>query len=123
LYGQLGDGTQTAKMQVTTTTTFSDWTDVAAGDIHTCGIRANGTMWCWGHGDGGQLGLGTVPYASPSPMQVGTATTWASVVAGNHHTCALQTDGSRWCWGENGVGSLGDGQAWVPGFVVVANGL
>jgi alpha-tubulin suppressor-like RCC1 family protein len=30
------------------------------------------------------------------------------IAAGSLHTCAVKTDGSVWCWGQN-VGDLGDG--------------
>lgn len=33
----------------------------------------------------------------------------SSVVTGNLHTCALDTEGRAWCWGENENGQLGDG--------------
>src|SRR5690606_26527457 len=33
------------------------WQQVAAGERHTCGIRENGTLWCWGDNFRGQLGL------------------------------------------------------------------
>ena len=43
-------------------------------------------------------------------MQVsGNATDWAAVSAGLYHTCAVKTDGTVWCWGDNRQGQLGDG--------------
>jgi len=30
------------------------------------------------------------------------------VTAGGAHTCALKTDGTLWCWGQNDYGELGD---------------
>jgi alpha-tubulin suppressor-like RCC1 family protein len=35
--------------------------------------------------------------------------TWASVAAGSSHTCALATNGTLWCWGDNSYGQLGTG--------------
>ena len=40
---------------------------------------------------------------------MGSATTWASVVAGNNFVLALRQDGTPWGWGNNGIGQLGDG--------------
>lgn len=34
---------------------------------------------------------------------------FASVAAGERHTCALTVRGQAWCWGENVAGGLGDG--------------
>ncbi|MFZ8804314.1 MAG: MopE-related protein, partial [Candidatus Calescibacterium sp.] len=31
------------------------------------------------------------------------------VSAGSYHTCAIDTNGSLWCWGDNWYGQLGDG--------------
>jgi alpha-tubulin suppressor-like RCC1 family protein len=30
------------------------------------------------------------------------------VSAGSYHTCAVKTTGTLWCWGNNGLGQLGD---------------
>ena len=85
------------------------WTAVAAGELHTCGIRVDQTLWCWGRNDLGELGLGTDELELDVPAQVG-ADTWASVSAAGEHTCGVKTDGTGWCWGENATGQLGDGQ-------------
>lgn len=74
------------------------WTPgrIAAGRAHTCVIAADGTVWCWGHNDDGQLGDGRdVP--SRKPVQVQGIEAAKSLAAGG--TCAVRRDGSVWCWG------------------------
>jgi alpha-tubulin suppressor-like RCC1 family protein len=90
-----------------TQVTGTDWTAVSAGFYHTCALKTDGTLWCWGDNTSGQLGLGT---ASTTPGQVTAGTApWTVVTAGQSHTCALQADGTLWCWGENADGQLGIG--------------
>jgi alpha-tubulin suppressor-like RCC1 family protein len=86
------------------------WTQIAAGDFHTCGIRTGGTLWCWGDNLFGQLGIAV--YAGedrPRQVTIPAPGGWASVTAGYGHTCATRTDGTLWCWGQNYFGQLGIG--------------
>jgi len=86
------------------------WASVSAGNRHTLAIRPDGTLWAWGNNSSGQLGDGTTT-TRLSPVQIGTATNWASVAigSGGHHTLAIRTDGTLWAWGENMTNQLGDG--------------
>jgi len=86
----------------------SKWSSVSAGFKHTCGIKTNGSLWCWGLNNVGQLGLGDTTERH-APTQVGTNTDWASVAAGDTYTCGLTSDGTRYCWGNNGSWQLGLG--------------
>ncbi|HEY6559479.1 MAG TPA: hypothetical protein VI072_19485 [Polyangiaceae bacterium] len=88
--------------------------DVATGAYHTCVLKMNGTLWCWGHNDYGQLGDGTTTSRSV-PVQVASLGTGViAVAAGGSHTCARKRDGTLWCWGENYYGELGDGTTESP---------
>jgi len=80
---------------------------VDAGDAHGCATR-DGTLYCWGRGADGRLGLGDTDDRD-SPTRVGGDTNWLAVATGVAHTCALKSDGGVWCFGSNAVGQLGQG--------------
>jgi alpha-tubulin suppressor-like RCC1 family protein len=109
--GELGLGADETADRITSPAPVDsalEWQDVSAGEHFTCGIAADRTLWCWGHNDVGQLGLGdTLP--RPSPARVGTAADWVAVAAGRHHACAVRAGGGLFCWGDNADGQLGVG--------------
>ena len=85
----------------------TDWSDVSAGDGFTCGVRFDGTLWCWGRNTGHQLGPDSDAQIR-HPIQVGSDTDFARVDSGQQFSFALKQDHSLWCWGLN-VGSPNDG--------------
>src|SRR5690606_42106896 len=44
-----------------------------------------------------------------SPVQIGTATNWALISAGENYSLALKSDGTLWAFGVNWDGQLGTG--------------
>lgn len=86
------------------------WIGASAGDRHTCAIRSDGRLFCWGANNYGQLGLGEAsPDAGIVPEVVAGEALWSAVAVGEYHSCGIQEDGSLWCWGRNLNGQLGDG--------------
>jgi alpha-tubulin suppressor-like RCC1 family protein len=81
---------------------------VSSGHFHTCMVRRDGSAWCWGSNVQSQLGDGTTTDSHVPTLVTGLDSGVASIAAGLDHTCALKTDGSVWCWGDNGHGQLGD---------------
>ncbi|HTQ04992.1 MAG TPA: hypothetical protein VMI54_14105 [Polyangiaceae bacterium] len=79
----------------------NDWSYVSAGDGATCGIRLDGTLWCWGRNTGGQLGGASTQIQVRRPLQVGADTDWLRVESGQQFSFALKQDHSLWCWGTN----------------------
>ncbi|TNF26796.1 MAG: hypothetical protein EP329_20615 [Deltaproteobacteria bacterium] len=106
--GQVGDGTTTTRIAPTQVGVDADWGAVAVGGLHSCAIKQDGTAWCWGDNLRGQLGDGTTVDRG-APVQVGSDADWAALSAGDSTTCGLRTDQSVWCWGLGTSGQLGDG--------------
>lgn len=65
--------------------------------LHVCGVRTDGTAFCWGNNSDGQLGDGT---QNPSrvPVNVMGVTDALEITAGGSHACARRTSG-LFCWG------------------------
>jgi alpha-tubulin suppressor-like RCC1 family protein len=93
-----------------------DWVKLVAGDMHFCALANDRSLWCWGHGDEGQLGLPLVQ--RNAPHRIGTAG-WRDISAGDHFTCGIHDDGTRQCFGANESGQLGNAAAWQPKFAIV----
>jgi alpha-tubulin suppressor-like RCC1 family protein len=85
------------------------FTQVSAGDGHTCATSQTGVAWCWGANASGQLGRGaTSTTGRPDTVRAGS-TTFRQLSAGGAHTCALDQNGVAYCWGRNVEGQLGTG--------------
>ena len=89
---------------------------ILAGSRHACALMMDGVAWCWGDNTYGQLGDGTTTRRLVPTQVAGIGPGVASIIPGGfysmasyHHTCAVKTDGSAWCWGANLRGQLGDG--------------
>jgi len=80
------------------------------GYTHACAVTAAGDAWCWGDNWTGQVGDGSFE-ARPAPVKVERPAggAWVDVGVGILHTCALTDGGEAWCWGDNSVGELGNG--------------
>jgi alpha-tubulin suppressor-like RCC1 family protein len=108
-YGQLGDNTRISRSSPVQIGTDATWSQLSKGPraAHVNAIKTNGTMWSWGRGDFGELGLNDIIYRS-SPVQIGTLTTWSKVAAGGLYSIAVKTDGTLWSFGYNAQGTLGN---------------
>src|SRR6185369_7876571 len=80
-----------------------------------CAILEGGTLKCWGRGDLGALGLGSILSTQVAPKEVPSVNLGGhralQVATGLEHTCAILDDGSMKCWGANSYGQLGLGDA------------
>ena len=76
------------------TTADPQTTAISAGPHHSCAIRSDSTIVCWGDNRYGQ--------ADPP------AGRFTAVTAGTLHTCAIKADSTIVCWGYNSFGLYGD---------------
>ena len=80
---------------------------IALGASHTCALKPDNTVVCWGYNGRGALGNGSLTSQS-IPTAVPGLTGVTAISSGGEHTCALKGDRTVVCWGSNASGQLGD---------------
>jgi alpha-tubulin suppressor-like RCC1 family protein len=82
---------------VTTFAGGTNWKQVSCGGAHTAAIKTDGTLWVWGYGPYGSLGIDAVsgPYGIPIILTPVTTfaggTNWKQVSAGFFDTAAIKS--------------------------------
>jgi len=79
---------------------------VLVGGSHSCSLRSDGVMVCWGANVQGQLGDGSRTSRVLPNLEV-QGNRFASAASGVSHVCALSLDGQAFCWGQNDQGQIG----------------
>jgi hypothetical protein len=108
-FGQLGNNTIDVSV-ITPITTFaggSNWKQIEIGYRRAGAIKTDGTLWVWGRGLNGELGINlTQNRLTPVQTFVG-GNNWKHIRFGTYFATALKTDGTLWTWGSNVSGQLG----------------
>ena len=116
--GELGDGT-TADSSVPVAVDASGvlagktLTQITAESDHTCAVDSTGAAYCWG--DNSKANSATAPRPTPAsrwpwiPAASWPARPLTQITAGTENSCALDSAGAAYCWGNNAFGQLGDG--------------
>ena len=115
-FGQLGSGQTSEELEESAVPVqVADITDakaIATAQWHSCALREDGTIACWGDNDSGLLGSGHTSEEleeSAVPVQVADITDAIAIAIGKWHSCALREDGTIACWGsDNGLGRFGE---------------
>jgi alpha-tubulin suppressor-like RCC1 family protein len=121
-WGALGDGSLTSSRVPVAVAGGHVFESISVGAEFTCGIVRAAGAYCWGFAGDGRLGDdpadspnclvngggGGIPCRTiPAPVPGGRGFTM--IAAGGAHACAVDTDGTSWCWGANLFGQLGVG--------------
>lgn len=97
-YGQLGVGRDAPSSAVPVKVTgLENVVSLSAGTQHTCALRKDGTIACWGFNEWSV------------PATVSSSYRFVAAAAGATHHCAVTDQGDVQCWGSNVDGQLGDG--------------
>src|SRR5262249_37967724 len=83
---QVGGGNTWAAVSTSRLTTV--------GNPHTCAVRTDGTLWCWGYANWAVLDITAQEGYLIPPTRVGVASTWSRISSGERADCATQADGS-----------------------------
>ena len=108
-FGQLGNGTTTARLTPGAVPGLTNIVQLDGGREHVIALTAGGQVETWGHNTYGQIGSGRVGGQQNSPIVVPGLSGVTAVAAGHYGSMALRSDGSIWTWGFNATGQLGDG--------------
>ena len=87
------------------------FTAIAAGELHSLALDADGNAWAWGYDGNGQLGDAGTSSSQDAPVAVDMpdGVSFTAIAAGSGHSLALDTNGNAWAWGYDVFGQLGDG--------------
>jgi alpha-tubulin suppressor-like RCC1 family protein len=111
--GQLGNGNTTAKnipirVKADATNDLANVVALSAGANHTCALKADHSVVCWGANEDGQLGDNTTTNRSyPVAALSASASNALALSAGGSHTCVASLNGTVQCWGAGNSGQLG----------------
>jgi alpha-tubulin suppressor-like RCC1 family protein len=73
---------------------LSDIISISSGAFHTCALRKDSSLWCWGWNEFGQLGDRTYKNKNLADKIFPKV---SKVSSGAFHTCAVMKDASLWC--------------------------
>jgi alpha-tubulin suppressor-like RCC1 family protein len=116
--GAVTDPSSVGPIQITTNPDLLV-TELATGASHVCARLSDGSAVCWGGSAYGALGYGNIESigddeqpSSAGAVSVTTSpgVTVTQLAAGSDFTCALLSDHSVKCWGDNRLGELGNGK-------------
>ena len=108
--GGLGNGnsndTFSTPVQIGSDTT---WLTLSSSYGHVLAIKNDNSLWVWGQGSSGELGLGATSRVFTPTNLFSQGDVWISCSAGNSYSLAITASGNLHSWGNNSSGQLGLG--------------
>jgi alpha-tubulin suppressor-like RCC1 family protein len=111
-FGQMGNSFTTPSNLVPVDALLPDLAGIFAGGLSYCSfaLHTNGIVSAFGRNDNGELGLGdTTNRVSPVNYGQGIGSV-LEVRGGEWHSCALLSNESVWCTGNDEFGQIGNGE-------------
>lgn len=111
--GQLGNGgNENSSVPVDVVGLDSGVIAIDAGSGHSCALKEEGTVFCWGNNEKGQLGNANNEQQSTPARVTGLLSPVEQYSSGSEHNCVLTRLGEAWCWGHGNIfNQLGDGES------------
>ena len=95
---------------------------ITVGFYYSCAVLIGGTAKCWGSGLYGRLGNGSKKdSAVPVLVSLKAGEKVISLVSAENDSCALLQGGTIKCWGDGGLGRLGNGSTNDSGVPVLVS--
>jgi len=107
-FGQLGNGNTNPSMLPAPVNQpgGSLFIDIRAGYMTTCAVTENGTSFCWGKGNAGQIGDSQMQDRLV-PTAVSNSMDEVFIDVHSTHACSVSDSSLLRCWGNNEFGQLG----------------
>jgi alpha-tubulin suppressor-like RCC1 family protein len=124
--GQLGNGSTTSSSMAVAVEGIPagvDVADVAVGYVSACALTTGGAVYCWGDNALGELGNNTTTSSSMALAVQGLSSGVTAISVGLAYACAVLTDGTAECWGNNENATLGDNSQTVSKVPTPVQGL
>lgn len=115
-FGAMGNGPDSSIQYAPLQISSDEWLASSTGNVSTCAIKADNTMWCWGGNYYGQIGMNDADDRDV-PTEISGGGSWKKVSVGIYHSCGIKADNTLHCWGTDDYGQLGNGasgNSYVP---------
>jgi alpha-tubulin suppressor-like RCC1 family protein len=87
---------------------------LAAGEQTSYAVTSSSNLAGWGDNTDGELGNVTIQPGDLVSVAITASASAVSVAGGDEFACAILTDGTVWCWGNDMDGALGSGSTQFP---------